>query len=93
MDQKTFKEALKDDIRIIDVRTAEQFQEGHLEGAISLPLEELASRLDELDKSQTYHVICQRGIKSVEATALLEEHGFSVHNVDGGLNGMEEFRG
>ncbi|SNU87851.1 rhodanese-like domain-containing protein [Streptococcus merionis] len=69
---------------IIDVRGADLYAQGHLPGAVNIPLDELDKRLEELSRENAYHIICQRGIKSVQATAFLSSKGFDVTNIDGG---------
>lgn len=68
---------------LIDVRTIEEFDNGHLPGAKNLPLDELRERVDELS-ARDLVVTCQVGIRGHTATLLLGELGFNVKNLDGG---------
>ena len=71
-------------INLIDVREADEFAEGHLPGAINLPLSAFLERYGELDKDKPYHIICRSGARSAQACAFLEEEGYDVTNVAGG---------
>jgi len=76
---------------ILDVREAAEYAFGHIEGAKSLPMGELESRLEELDKEEEILVICRTGKRSDLAAQLLAKKGFKkVYNV---LPGMNEWNG
>ena len=71
-------------LNLIDVREADEFAEGHLPGAINLPLSDFLERYEELDKDKPYYIICRSGARSAQACAFLEEEGYDVTNVAGG---------
>jgi len=74
-----------DGIAVLDVRRAAEFREGHVTGAQNIPLDELAQRLDEIDRKEPLAVICAGGYRSSIACSLLERAGFTnVINVQGG---------
>jgi len=76
---------------ILDVREEAEFAFVHIEGAKSIPMGELESRLSELDKEQEIYVICRTGKRSDFAAQKLAAHGFSkVFNV---LPGMTSWKG
>lgn len=76
---------------ILDVRESAEYAFGHIEGAKSIPLGELESRLEELDREQEIYVICRTGNRSDLAAQLLAKNGFTkVYNV---LPGMNEWNG
>jgi rhodanese-related sulfurtransferase/TusA-related sulfurtransferase len=76
---------------ILDVRETAEYAFGHIEGAISIPMGELESRLNELDTEKEIYVVCRSGNRSDLAAQLLAEKGFSnVYNV---LPGMNEWNG
>lgn len=76
---------------ILDVREAAEYAFGHLEGAISIPMGELESRLTELNKDQELYVVCRTGKRSDLVAQLLASKGFNkVYNV---LPGMNEWNG
>lgn len=72
-------------LNIIDVRPKELYDEGHVPGAVHLPLSELEDNLDELDKDAHYYTICHDGVGSKKAAELLDDHGFDVTNVEKGV--------
>lgn len=75
--------------KIVDVRTKEQFEENHIDGAISIPLEELEDNLDKLDKKEEINVICNTGNKTKKAGKILEDNGFEMISMV--LPGMKEW--
>ena len=76
----------KEDITILDVREVEEFQSGHIEGALNAPLSTLDKGYEQLDASKRSYVICQGGMRSERACQFLETKGFDVVNVEGGMN-------
>ena len=76
----------KEDITILDVREVDEFQAGHIEGALNAPLSTLDKEYERLDSSKRYYVICQGGMRSERACQFLETKGFDVVNVEGGMN-------
>ena len=72
-------------MQIIDVRTPYEWQAGHIEGSLHIPLQELPHRLDEIDSSSRTVVVCQIGQRSYMAAMFLRGEGLDAHNLDGGL--------
>lgn len=70
---------------LVDVRSPGEFQRGHIEGAINIPIQELAGRTDELgDDGKDIVVYCQSGGRSAMAKRLLQGKGFEkVHDLGG----------
>jgi glyoxylase-like metal-dependent hydrolase (beta-lactamase superfamily II)/rhodanese-related sulfurtransferase len=74
-------------LQLVDVRRPPEYQSGHIERAVSVPLGELAKRAGALDPSRPLAVICASGYRSSTATSVLERLGFSrATNVVGGMN-------
>ena len=71
---------------IIDVRGPPKHEEGHVEGAINIPIGQLRSRLDEIPKDKTIYVHCQVGFTSYLAYRILQNNGYDVRNLTGGYN-------
>ena len=69
--------------RLIDVRTPDEFTAGHLDGAINVPVDELAGKVQTLgSKDQPIVVYCASGTRSAMAASTLERAGFlHVHNL------------
>ena len=68
----------KGDLHVLDVREQEEYDALHLDGVRLLPLSELADRYQELEKDQSYYVICKSGRRSARACQFLEEQGYDV---------------
>lgn len=77
-----------EDLVILDVRTTEEFEEGHLEGALMIDFyrDDFADRVADLDPDVPYLVYCRSGNRSGQTIAIMEELGFTdVADVDGGI--------
>ncbi|QMV43540.1 sulfurtransferase TusA family protein [Cohnella cholangitidis] len=70
---------------ILDVREPAEFAFSHIPGAISIPIGELDSRMNELDRSEELYVICRTGRRSGLACQRLKENGYKVSNVMPGM--------
>jgi hydroxyacylglutathione hydrolase len=80
--------AQRDAVKVVDVRSPEEWRRGHLPGAIHIPLAQLPDRLSELDDSTRVVLHCQGGGRSSIATSLLQSRGFAnVANLAGGYEG------
>jgi phage shock protein E len=78
---------------VIDVRTDDEYNSGHVPGARHLPLNELPGRLDEIEslRDRDVYLICAVGGRSARATKLLAQEGFSRPiNVTGGTDAWRE---
>ena len=72
---------------ILDVRTQEEWNDGHIPGATLIPLDQLESRMDELPRGQAVVVLCRSGNRSAVGRDILLGAGFeSVTSVAGGFN-------
>ncbi|SDC31999.1 Rhodanese-related sulfurtransferase [Pelagirhabdus alkalitolerans] len=70
---------------LIDVREPFEYYEGHVPGAINIPLGSLPQQIAKLDKNQHYYIICLTGARSRGAVHFLDQLGFDVTNVEGGM--------
>ena len=70
---------------MIDVREDEEVAQGMIQGAVHIPLGELPERLDEIDKSKSYIMICRSSGRSGRACEYLEAQGYDVTNMVGGM--------
>lgn len=68
---------------LLDVRTATEVANGRFPDALNIPLDDLRSRLAELDADKEYIVSCHSGLRSYLAERILKQHGFKVANLDG----------
>ncbi len=81
------------DFIILDVRTASEFQAGHIEGALSIDvnLPSFSEELEQLDRNATYLVYCRSGNRSRTALAIMEDLGFTrIYHL---TNGITEWAG
>ena len=89
---KTVREMLKkENAVLIDVRSHQEYEEGHLIGAILLPLYNIENEILNLvpNKNTTIIVYCTSGIRSKEAGEILEMLGYeNVYSLKGGLNSI-----
>lgn len=76
----------------IDVRSAEQYQETHVQGAVNIPLKELSQRIGEViqDKNDTLYLYCNTGNQSGKAETLLQKMGYKNAVNEGGLKDVEK---
>lgn len=81
---------ISSDAKILDVREDYEWEAGHIDGALHIPLDSLPERLADLDPDQDLAVICRTGGRSARATAWLESHGYSAVNVNGGMGAWLE---
>ncbi|MGD2200599.1 MAG: rhodanese-like domain-containing protein [Candidatus Bathyarchaeota archaeon] len=71
---------------ILDVRTGSEFQDGHIEGAINIPVGELDQRLSEISPNDEYLVYCRTGNRSTTAVEIMKEKGYlMIYHMDGGI--------
>lgn len=80
------------DLSVIDVREPFEVQQGKISCAINIPLGELTGRLSELDRNKEHVIVCQSGSRSYYATQFLEQIGFKVMNLYGGMNHWEQLK-
>jgi rhodanese-related sulfurtransferase len=76
------------DFVILDVRTPEEFSEGHIENAVNLDFyaDAFPDELESLDKEKTYLIYCRTGGRSGNALKMMKEKGFKdVYNMEGGI--------
>jgi rhodanese-related sulfurtransferase len=75
----------KNEFEVVDVREVSEVAEGKIPGAIHIPLGLLEFRMNELDKNNTYVIVCRSGGRSSRATQFLEYYGYNVINMQGGM--------
>ncbi len=81
----------KPDLVLLDVRTASEYEEGHIEGAVNIPVQELSVRFDELSPEDELLVYCRTGNRSAQAVDILLDLGFTkIYHMDEGITGWIE---
>ncbi len=79
------------DIAVLDVRKPSEWEGGHLDKAVSVPLDVLSERLDELDRDKHWYVHCAGGYRSMIAASILRASGYPViKNIYGGYAKIKE---
>ena len=77
---------------VLDVRTDEEFKQGHIINSVHIPVGLLLSRINELEshKAQPLVVVCRTGQRSTQACSILRKHGFeSLHGMSGGITAWQ----
>jgi rhodanese-related sulfurtransferase len=76
-------------VNIIDVRETDEAAQGKIPGAVNIPLGLVEFRMNELDKSKEYIMVCRSGGRSGSACQFLENQGFNAINMTGGMLAWE----
>lgn len=71
-------------VTLLDVRTPGEYADGHAEGFVNLPVDNLRERLREVPAGKPVYVICQSGLRSYIACRILAQQGFKCYNLSGG---------
>jgi rhodanese-related sulfurtransferase len=88
LDPETAHQELRTDptLRLLDVRTPDEYASHRLPNALLVPVQELRARLSELDPAANWLVHCEHGRRSIFACELLAAAGFTqLANLRGGL--------
>jgi CoA-disulfide reductase len=85
---KEFSNYDKSNVTLLDVRTDIEFNNGHIDGALNIPVDNLRERLAELDKNKEIIEYCQVGQRGYIAARILSQNGFKVKNITGGYKSM-----
>lgn len=83
---------LKNDINaiLIDVRSPQEYAEGHLDNAINIPLYDLETKYEQINKDATIILYCQSGNRSRRALKILKDKGYdNVYQINGGLDNIK----
>lgn len=82
-----YKELVQSGAQIIDVRTKQEFQNGHIKGSINIPLQNLSNNLSKIKKDKPVITCCASGMRSASAKSILKSKGFSeVYNGGGWMS-------
>lgn len=75
----------RENIQLIDVRTKEEYEMGHIENSINIPLDEIRNRLFEIEKNKKVILYCAVGLRGYLAFRILSQSGFKdIFNLSGG---------
>jgi rhodanese-related sulfurtransferase len=86
IDARTLRDraAGSENLTIVDVRNGREWREGHIDGAVNVPVQEIAARAGELRGRGRIATICESGLRSSLAASLLQQAGLDVVNVSDG---------
>ena len=84
MDAQTVADRI-DELQLVDVRDADEWEAGHIDGAVNIPEGDLAERLAELDRARPVVTVCRAGSRSDDAAEWLRGQGFDAQSLDGGM--------
>lgn len=80
------------DILLVDVRSEKSYKEGHIEGALNIPLYRLSSRYAEIPLDRMVVLVDDRGFRTFLAGSYLEMKGYRVMRLFGGMQGWQEMK-
>ncbi|MDQ7095418.1 FAD-dependent oxidoreductase [Desulfosporosinus sp. PR] len=91
---KDMEPAKLSDSTLLDVRTEEEYNNGHVPGSLNIPLDSLRDRMGELDRNKPVIAYCQVGLRGYIADRILTQNGYSVLNITGGYKtiSLQEFQ-
>ncbi len=84
-----YKELLKQGATIVDVRTKAEYQQGHIRGAVNIPLNNLSNHYSSLNKSKPVITCCASGVRSGQAKSILASNGFTQVYNGGGWSSLQ----
>jgi glyoxylase-like metal-dependent hydrolase (beta-lactamase superfamily II)/rhodanese-related sulfurtransferase len=88
---KELKKKLYEGVQVIDLRRNNEYEKGHLEEAIHLPLDYIDEWTNQLDKNKTYYLHCAGGYRSVIAESILRTRGFyHLVDIEGGFSNIDK---
>lgn len=76
-------------VTLLDTRTAYEYNTGHIDGFINIPVDELRERILEIPQDRSVYVICQSGLRSYIASRILSQKGYDCYNFSGGYGFYE----
>ncbi len=72
--------------QVVDVRYPNEWEAGHIDGAVHIPGDYIFDRVGELDPTRPVVTVCRSGSRSAEAANDLASEGFDVQNLEGGID-------
>ncbi|UTT42165.1 rhodanese-like domain-containing protein [Exiguobacterium aurantiacum] len=92
IDVETLQNRLEnEEITLLDVREVDEYEGGHIEGAVNAPLSSLNETELPYPKDEPIYVICRSGNRSAQAAQLLKQRGYTeIYDVSGGMIAWEQ---
>ena len=79
-----------DDAFFLDVREPVEWDAGHIEQAVHIPMSQLNARIAEIPKDQEIVAVCRSGNRSQAVTDALNRAGYTAHNLEGGMHAWDQ---
>jgi rhodanese-related sulfurtransferase len=76
---------LPEGLTVLDVREPIEWQHGHVEGSVHVPMMDIPERVGDLPTEGQVLVVCKVGGRSAQVVQYLQQHGIDAFNLDGGL--------
>lgn len=76
-DSQDLKKVIAEGAFLVDVRTPQEYAEGHVKGSVNIPLDKVASNLKKFDGKNQIVVFCRSGNRSGQAKAILNQNGYT----------------
>lgn len=80
----------KGELNLLDVREDDEWEAGHVEGSIHIPMQQIPARLGEIDKDKPLVAVCRSGGRSAQVVSFLRQQGYEIDNLDGGLKSWQK---
>ena len=77
---------VNNEVVLIDVREQDELEICSIEKAVHIPMNNIPSSIDQFNKETIYAIMCHSGIRSHNVSFYLQNMGFNVMNVEGGIN-------
>ena len=72
-------------VQLIDIREPYEYQDGHIEGSINIPMGDFLEKLDELSRTKQIVIYCNTGRRSKPVVYMTHKlHGYTLYNLEGG---------
>lgn len=84
------KQKIASGAHLFDVRYQDEWDDGHLPGAVHIPLSALRARAGEVTPDREVVVYCRSGRRSQVGALLMAQSGFTAYSMDGGINGWTD---
>jgi phage shock protein E len=76
-DQTNLQKVIEEGAFLVDVRTPQEFADGHVKGSVNIPLDRVPNQLDKFKGKENIVVFCRSGARSGQAKSILEKNGYT----------------
>jgi len=90
--EEDIKKIIENGALIIDVRTKDEYKDGHIEGSLNIPLDEISKAMSWLQKDVPTIVVCASGNRSAHAVMVLKANGYEKVYNGGSWNGLSDVK-